>query len=203
MTSDSEVLNKAKPEFLDKSILNHLVGIRSNFAFGLQFWGLLRNSQTADIVKLHRVMVKTDGIYAIPPGKSMHIPEGEQFYALELAGPTQPDFNHAAMEFVKMQLRTFTTESFEKLKGYCDSTDQMEPMQKQPWYQFARMVRNCLKHSQYWKFNKYDLSILPVAWHGKTIEAGMNGKEMTWEFYDPFDALELWDEMYDFGKTLK
>lgn len=192
----------AKAEFLNKPILNHLVGIRSNFAFGLQFWALLGNSQTAGVVKIHRVVVKEDGIYAIPPDKSMHISEGQQCYALELGGPKEADFKHASMEFAKMHVRSFITESFEKTKGYCDSTHQAHLLKKQPWYQFARMVRNALKHSQHWSFNDYDLSILPVTWHSKTIEAGMNGKEMTWEFFDPFDSLELWDEMYEFAKTL-
>lgn len=133
----------------------------------------------------------------------MHIPEGQQFYALELGGPKEVDFKHASMEFAKMHLRTFATESFEKTKRYCESTDQVQLFKKQPWYQFARMVRNSLKHSQHWSFNNYDLSILPVTWQGKTIEAGMNGKEMTWEFFDPFDSLELWDNMYEFAKALK
>lgn len=192
-----------KPEFLAHKILNHLVGIRSNFAFGLQVWALLTNRDTAQLLKVHRVVVKPDGIYAVPPGKTMRIAEGESFYSLELAGPKEEDFKHAAMEFAKMHLRTFTTEMFEKLKGYCISTGQMDLMRKQGWYQFARMVRNSLKHSQHWEFNKYDLSILPVTWCGKTIDTALAGTEMTWDFYDSFDALELWDEMYDFAKGLK
>ena len=204
MTSQPETPNvTAKAEFFDKTILNHLVGIRSNFAFGLQCWALLRSPQTAGVVKMHRVIVKEDGIYAILPEKSMHVPEGQRFYALELGGPKEPNCEHASMEFAKMHLRTFTTESFEKIKGYCASTGQLQLLKGQPWYQCARMVRNSLKHSQHWSFNKYDLSILPVTWQGKIIETGMNGKEMTWEFFDSFDSLELWDEMYDFAKTLK
>lgn len=204
MTSHSETSGAtAKAEFLEKTILNHLVGIRSNFAIGLQFWALLQNPQTAGVVKIHRVVVKEDGICAIPPGKSKHVPEGEQFYYFEPGGPKGSNFNHASMEFAKMLLRTFITEGFEKLKGYCESTDQTQLLKKQAWYQFARMVRNCLKHSQHWSFNNYDLSILPVTWHSKTIEALMNDKEMTWEFFDCFDSLELWDEMYEFAKTLK
>ncbi len=132
----------------------------------------------------------------------MYIPEGEQFYEFELAGPKEPDFEHAATEFAKMLLRTFTTESFEKLRGYCEETNQIDLMRRQPWYHFARMVRNSLKHSQTWNLNSYDLSLLPVTWNGKTIEASMNGQIMTWDFYDCFDALELWDEMYAFAQTL-
>lgn len=192
-----------RAEFLDRIILNHLVGIRSTFALGLRFWALLRNPRTADVVGVHRVVVKTDGIYGIAPGKQMYIEEGERFYLLELTGPRDVDFEHAATEFVKMHLRTFVTESFEKLRGYCESTGQERLFKRQPWYQFARLVRNSLKHSQHWSFNSYDLTILPTSWHDKSIDAEMNGQEMTWEFFDAFDSLELWDDMYDFAKTIR
>jgi hypothetical protein len=64
------------------------------------------------------------------------------------------------------------------------------------------MVRNSLKHSQTWNFNSYDRSLLPLSWKGKVIQASMDGQMMTWDFYDCFDALELWDEMFSFAQTL-
>ena len=70
-------------EFLHNPLLNHLVGIRSNFVIGLQCWAILMNPETAKSIMSHKLVVKEDGIYAIPSGKSMHIPEGETFYASE------------------------------------------------------------------------------------------------------------------------
>lgn len=191
-----------KEEFWSNQLLNHLMLIRSNFSFGLQFWALLRDPKTAEGLQVHRIVVKADGIHAVSPGKSMHIPEGESFYTLELGGPKKKNFEHASMEFVKQHLRVFVVETFEKLKAYCDAHGHESAFKACDWYQFARMVRNALAHDQNWHFNRYDKSILPVSWNGKIIDLSMNDTEMTWEFFDPYDALELWDEMYEFAKSV-
>jgi hypothetical protein len=147
-------------------------------------------------------VVKADGIYAIRPGKSIYIPEGESVYTLEFGGPKKKNFEHAYIEFVKMHLRVFVLETFEKLKAQCDTIGQVGAFKACGWYQFARMVRNALTHDQSWHFSKYDKSVLPVSWNGKIIELTMNNTGMTWDFFDPYDALELWDEMYEFAKSI-
>lgn len=194
--------DKLPTDAFESRILNHLTGMRSNFSFGLKFWGILRDPNIAPIVRQHRIIVKTDGIYAIPPNQSLFIPEGEQFYELLLAGPKEDNLEHAANEFVKLQLRVFTTETFEKIKTYCRGTNTLSDLKQQPWFHFARLVRNGLNHDQHWLFRTYDRSLLPITWNRKTIDESMEGQEMTWSFYDPFVALELWDEIYEFARTL-
>jgi len=191
-----------KEQILSKQLLNHLTLIKSNFSFGLQFWALLGDPNTAEGLQVHRVVIKADGIYAIPPDKSIDIPEGEEYYTLELGGPEKRNFEHASLEFVKLHLRVFVVDTFEKLKAYCESTDKVSAFKDSEWYQFTRIVRNSLTHDQNWRFNKYDKSVLPVTWNEKTIEINMDNTEMTWEFFDPFDALELWDEMYEFAESI-
>ena len=67
----AEVASAGKSEeFLSKQLLNHLMLIRSNFSFGLQFWALLRDPKTAEGLQVHRIVVKADGVYAIPPGSA-------------------------------------------------------------------------------------------------------------------------------------
>ena len=171
--------------FPSDQLLNHLTLIRSNFSFGLQFWALLRDPKTAEKLQVHKIVVKSDGVHAIPPGRSMHIPEGEAFYTLELGGPADRNFEHASMEFVKLHLRVFVVETFEKLKAHCAVSGRENDFKSRDWYQFARMVRNALAHDQNWRFNKYDKSVLPVSWNGKTIELAQDDTEMTWDFFDP------------------
>lgn len=115
MAAQNSINDEGK--FLWKQLLNHLTLIRSNFAFGLQFWALLKDPKTSEGLLIHRIVVKADGIYAIPPGRSMHIPEGESFYTLQLGGPKKKDFEHASMEFVKLHLRVFLVDT--KLKAHC------------------------------------------------------------------------------------
>lgn len=197
--SDATIASKDS-ELLSMQILNRLTLIRSNFSFGLTFWALLRDPKTSESLHVHRIVVKADGIYAIPPGNSLHIPEGESFYELALAGPKARNFEHASREFMKLHLRVFVVEAFEELKAHCELGGHVGALKGSDWYQFARMVRNALAHDKNWRFKKYDRSILPVTWNGKTIDEAMDDTEMTWEFFDSYDALELWDVMFDFAK---
>ena len=106
------------------------------------------------------------------------------------------------MEFVKMLLRNFTLDNYEALLRYCRGTNQLSKLKTQSWFEFVRILRNSLTHTQTFKFNKYDLSRLPVTWRNKKIEAGMDGQELSFDFYDWWDGCELWEEMFAFAKTL-
>ena len=94
-----------------------------------------------------------------------------------MGGPKKRNFEHASLEFVKMHLRNFTTEMFEKVKTHSEASGHSSEHKSQNWYQYARMVRNALTHDQHWHFNRYDRSLLPVRWLEKTIEESMDGKE--------------------------
>jgi len=176
--------------------------ICSNFSTGLICHGLLQ-TLTSEVIKSNRVILKEDGLYIVRSGQSLQMAPNESFYEVQCGGPAKWNINHAALEFAKMLLRNFTIDSYEALFAYCESTGQLPPMQAQPWYQFARMVRNSLTHTQHWKFRQGNLSKLPVSWHGKTINASMDGKMLDFDFYDWYDGCELWSEMYQFAETLK
>ncbi|MDD5007836.1 MAG: hypothetical protein PHU49_08045 [Syntrophorhabdaceae bacterium] len=183
------------------AIADQLKTIYSNFSIGLFAHCLMRRLRPEDVLTSDRVIVGEDGLYCIPPGKTIPVEAGK-FYEMVFAG--SPDFNltHSAMEFAKMLLRNLTIDSYEALFNYSAQTNQLAQMQAQGWYQFARMVRNSLTHTQHWKFVQHDLARLPVTWRSKTIEPSMNGKELSFDFYDWWDGCELWNEMYEFAKTL-
>jgi hypothetical protein len=187
---------------LENKIINHLTIVRSNFVFGLQVWALIKNQKTVDVIRYHRIVVTSGEIIAIPPNSSHFLEEGEKFYLASFEGSDIQDFDNAALEFIKLHLRTFVTESFEKIRQFCEEQNESTSLKRQSWYQFARMVRNSLKHNQRWNFNKYDLSLLPIDWNGKFIDSTMNNQEMTWSFFDSFDALELWDEIFSFAERV-
>ena len=189
-------------EILGNKILNHLTIVRSNFVFGLQVWAIIKNPKTVDIVRYHRIAVTNGEIIALPPNSSYFVEEGEKFYLASFDGPDSLDFNHAAMEFIKLHLRTFVTESFEMIRLYCEERNESNLLKRQSWYQFARMIRNSLKHDQRWNFNSYDLSLLPINWNGRIIESTMGNQDITWSFFDSFDALELWDEIFYFAERV-
>lgn len=184
------------------TITEKLMRIRSNFSLAIFCHCLIRRIKPEDIAAMDRVVIGEDGLYCIPRGKQVPAEAGS-FYDVGFAG--SPDFNlsRAGMEFAKMALRNFTLDSYEVLFDYCEQTNQLSRMQTQPWYEFARMVRHSLTHTQHWVFKRRkDLARLPVSWRGKTIEASMKGQELTCDFYDWWDACELWGEMYAFAETL-
>jgi len=183
------------------TITGQLVTIRSNFSLAIFCHCLIRRMKPEDITAANRVVIGEGGLYCIPRGKEVPAGAGS-FYDVGFAGSPNFNLNRAAMEFAKMALRNFTLDSYEALFNYCKQTNQLSRMQVQPWYEFARMVRNSLTHTQHWRFRRGDLVRLPVSWRGKTIEATMDGQELTADFYDWWDGCELWSEMYAFAETL-
>lgn len=184
------------------AIVNRLKTIRSNFSVGLYSHCLLRRLKAEEVGTKDRVIIGEDGLYCAPQSKPVP-PEAGKFYEVGFGG--SPDFNvsRAAMEFAKMLLRNFTLDSFEAARAYCDETGQLAELKSQPWYEFTRMMRNSLTHTQRWHFRKYDRDRLPVSWRGKVIDVSMEGTEPDFTFYDWWDGCELWEEMKAFAVTLK
>lgn len=184
------------------SLKNALVMIRNNFSTGLYAHCLLRRLTPERVATGDRVIVGEEGLYCIPHGKEIPSEAGD-YYEVGFAGSPSFDLERATMEFAKMLLRNLTLDSFEAAKKYCHETGQFDQLHAQPWYQFARMMRNSLTHTQRWHFNRYDRRRLPVTWRDKTIELSMEGKEPDFNFYDWWDGCELWEEICAFAESLE
>ena len=130
------------------TILNKLKVIRSNFSIGLFSFCLIQRLKPEDLLTVNRCIVGEDGLYCVPQNKQ--IPEeAGNFYEVGFAGSKNFNISKAAMELAKMLLRNFTLDSFEAIKSYCDETGQLDVLHRQSWYQFTRMIRNSLTHTQY------------------------------------------------------
>lgn len=104
--------------------------------------------------------------------------------------------------FGKMAIRTFVKEYVELVKSYCEISNQLNLFRRQPWYQFARIIRNCLSHDMIFHFNKHDLSMLPVSFRDSVIDVGHDGKSLPLRNFNHNYAILLWQEMVEFIKTL-
>jgi hypothetical protein len=93
--------------------------------------------------------------------------------------------------FVKSCYRACLCESWDAIKKYCESTGQLETLQQQCWYNFARLVRNALSHDFTFVFFPSDMKKLPVTWAGRTIVPDMEGSPITFRFLDFEDVLRL------------
>ena len=98
----------------------------------------------------------------------------------------------ATRSFRNATLRNCLKEMFERVKVYGSETNQMQAIKKAPWYQFLRIIRNCLSHDMRIKFNAHDRKLLPVSWSGLTISEAVHNQElMERDFFTVSKAQDL------------
>ena len=108
----------------------------------------------------------------------------------------------ATGQFRNAILRNCMKEIFEQVKLYGRETNQMQVVKAAPWFQFLRIVRNCLSHDMKLHFGSYDLKQLPVSWSGLIIDASMQNLHMPMRgFLGRKKALELVDAVIDYLET--
>ena len=185
-----------------KGLVSKLKIVRSNFSSGTYAFCLLNRLKKEDVIVGNRVIIGEDGLYCVPRKKAIP-PEAGKYYEVGFAGSKDFNLKKSNIEFSKMLLRNFTLDSFEIVRKYCIQTNQQNKLHLQPWYQFTRIMRNCLTHSRKLEFRPHDKKMLPVSWRNKIITKSMENKELSFEFYDWWDACELWEEMRTFSESLK
>lgn len=98
-----------------------------------------------------------------------------------------------------MLLRALLKESFELVRDYSERTKQDALFRSQPWYQFARMIRNCISHNFHFHFTPHDLRHLPATWNGRTIDALLDKKPLAIAFLGYDGTWELFRELEEFA----
>lgn len=71
----------------------------------------------------------------------------------------------------KYARRNIVKESVEVAKAYCGHAGCLEAFKAAPWYPFAKILRNSISHDMHFRFNRHDLSTLPVSYRGITLDA--------------------------------
>jgi hypothetical protein len=180
-------LAKGQVKNLKQELLSQLENAKNNYVLGLAALSLFASAETYPIL-----------------GKS-HCSFGP--YSISFDQVTnllriQNDRDIAAKEFIKMLLRALIKETFELIKSYCAASKQASAFTAQPFYQFARMIRNCLSHNFRFKFKKHDKTLLPVNWKGRNITAAMDGSYLELSFFGYVETWELFAEMQVFVRDV-
>lgn len=110
----------------------------------------------------------------------------------------ETDRNIAIKEFLTMLIRALIKESFEIIKDYCETTGQSSLLKSEVWYQFARIIRNCLSHNFKFEFNNYDKNLLPIKWKNHIITVALDGQHLELNFFGYVETWELFQEFQDF-----
>jgi hypothetical protein len=72
--------------------------------------------------------------------------------------------------------RTYLRENFRITQNFCAETAKLELLQEQHWYQFARVLVNCLSHNMIFDLNSVNKNRLPAKFREFCIEETMHGK---------------------------
>ena len=99
-------------------------------------------------------------------------------------------------------LRNCIKELFEQVKLFGNETNQMQIIWAAPWYQFLRIVRNCLSHDMKLQFHPGEMKRLPISWSGLTIDASMHNLQLPMRgFLSREKVLELVDAITEYLET--
>ncbi len=166
-----------------KELISQIKNAKNNYVFGLAAISLLSNEKVYPILEESNAKF---GNYTV------------EFKHVKNLLMKPADRGIAIKEFLNSQIRVLIKESFELIKNYCNETKHESTFKSEPWYQFARMIRNCLSHNFKFEFNKYDKSLLPVSWKNRTIDATMDGEHLELKFFGYVETWELFSEYQDF-----
>jgi hypothetical protein len=97
-------------------------------------------------------------------------------------------------------LRTLVRESHELILLYCEQTKQFQIYKAEPWFQFARILRNVVSHKEGGILREWPKDLLAnattaVVWRNRTFDTTMVGTALI--FYPP-ESLELLKDQIDF-----
>ena len=114
---------------------------------------------------------------------------------------SKPDREVALKEFTTMLLRGLLKESFETVRAYAKANRQSAKLKAQPWYQFFRLIRNCVSHNFHFELRDSDKELLPVSWHGRTIDESLDGKPLEIAFLGYDGVWDLFSELVMFADS--
>ena len=106
-------------------------------------------------------------------------------------------------EFENCLKRATVREGHELLCLYCEETKQFNLYKSQPWFQFARIIRNVVSHKdagrlREWPSDLKKARILQVSWRHYTLLENMLGNDVAFTLYD---ALLLLKDQIEFART--
>jgi hypothetical protein len=169
-----------------ENLVNQLTHTKNNYIMGLAAFSLFNSRQAEPLLKSH---LAAFGEYVVKFDQVAELLQNEK------------DRPIALNEFLKMLMRSLIKESFEQIKDYCENTEQYAAFKAEPWYEFARLIRNFLSHNCIFEFNKYDRERLPITWKKLTLTEDLHGKSLDIASFSHVQTWELFLEFEDFVKN--
>ena len=194
-----------------QELISQLNSIQSNFMLGLAALGLLLREDSFSVLESLVCVLTDSSISFISDTSQIHEQfKGVQFplkvapYPLAEAAKNIKDSDKKQREkiqrdFFMMLLEVLLKDSFEVIKDHCKNSNKLQLFKQQDWYNFARIVRNCLSHNHSVEYkNDQDKRSLPISWKGRSFTQDMEGKPLKISFFGIDGALELFTDMRAF-----
>ncbi|MFA7484595.1 MAG: hypothetical protein WCZ89_01045 [Phycisphaerae bacterium] len=167
-----------------EELLNQLEHTKNNYIVGLAAMSVFGSGQAMGLLEHHSTAF---GDYTVTFDQLARLLKNERDSRIVLA------------EFNKMLMRTTIKESFEHIKDYCQSTDQYVLLKAEPWYEFARIIRNFLSHNCRFIFNKFDRERLPIRWRDFEITEALHGRGLSGHIFGNVETWELFQQFVEFA----
>lgn len=176
----------AMPKLTKVELLSQLENVKNNYILGLASVSVLSESFAANHLRQSHCAF---GTYFV------------EFRQVAALLESKPDREMALKEFTTMLLRGLLKESFETVRAYAKSSQQRAALKAQPWFQFFRLIRNCVSHNFHFEFTEDDKKLLPVSWHGRTVDKNLDGKPLEIAFLGYDGVWALFSELVNFADT--
>lgn len=105
-------------------------------------------------------------------------------------------------DFVKMLYRSLVQDSVFIVEDYCEKSGRISLLHKEPWYPFAKAIKNCFSSGFRFSMECVAHDSLPVRWREKQITENMHGELLQSTFFDFDDAWDLVNEIRNFVDSL-
>ena len=166
-----------------------------------ELMGQLTNAKNNYILGLAAMSLFSESI-SIEHLRNSHASFGEytvKFDQVSSLLASDADREIAIKEFLTMLIRALLKESFELVRDYAKVSKQDTMLSAQPWYQFARIIRNCISHNFHFRLTPYDKEKLPVTWNSRIIDSPLQDKPLAISFLGYDGTWELFKEMEQFA----
>jgi len=106
-------------------------------------------------------------------------------------------------ELEKSLKRALLREGHELILLYCEETNQVDKYKAEPWFQFARIIRNAVSHKQggilrEWPKDLQKKGISSVSWRNRTLQTSNIGQEIQFTHQE---ALQLIADQFGFAQN--
>ena len=180
-----------------QDLLNHLRTIHVNFVLGSVMPKIVLPSQWINIANDSEGFVFPENDFDL----SRRFVYDSKLLCTDLANGKQEIFDF----FQGSIKRNLLSSSYELIKFYCSSNNQMQKLRSAYWYDFARILRNIVSHNNGGVLMEWDKelskpkhNIYEVQWENKIINKSMVGQVIS---FTDYEALNFFHTMENFVKT--